>query len=179
MTLTEWLRPLFRQRVTVKYADPLHAGRHPFQTFLLVAGFVSSLPIVFDQPPAAQSIEALLPMWVGITWGLSLLGGCALGLAGSYWPRKSYATALTVERIGLSICGPAGVLYGGAIVLALGLDGLIAAALIFGFGAACISRAYDLGVIIKRAIPGDSLVVQREDEDAAEAMIRDDEDETT
>lgn len=168
---------IFRRRETVRYADPLHAGRHPFQTYLLVLCVVSGVPLIFGRVPAA-SVEALLPEWVAVSWGVSLTGGALLGLIGSYWPRENYATALTVERIGLTLTGPAALLYATAIFLITGIDGFIAVGIVAGFGAACIKRGRDIGVIIARAISGDSLVVQREDESETAAVLRDEGDES-
>lgn len=171
-------RLIFRCRKSVPYADPLHAGRHPFQTYLLVLCVISGVPLVFERPPPALSIESLLPAWVAIGWGCALIGGAVLALVGSYWPRSNYATALTLERIGLVLTGPAGLMYGAAILLVVGFPGFVAACIVFGFGAACIKRAHDIGIIIVRATPGHPLVVQREDEGEAAAVLRDDEDES-
>lgn len=152
----------FRSRATVRYTDPLHAGRHPFQTFMLTLCVVSGIPLLFGEPPST-SVEALLPGWVAATWGLSLTIGAILGLVGAYWPKKNYATALTIERIGLDITGPAALLYAVIVFIYGGWGSSVAACIILGFGASCLVRAGDLGVIIRRAIPGHSPAVQRED----------------
>lgn len=152
----------FRSKATVKYADPLHAGRHPFQTFMLALCVISGIPLLLGEP-RSTSVEALLPGWVATAWGLSLTVGAVLGLVGSYWPRKNYATALTIERIGLDITGPAAVLYAVIVFTYGGWGSSVAACIIVGFGASCLVRAGDIGTIIKRAIPGPSPAVQRED----------------
>lgn len=159
----------------IAYADPLHAGRHPFQTFLLALCVVSGIPLLFGEQPA-QSVETLLPAWIAMTWGWSLAGGALVALVGSYWPRSNYATALTIERIGLIIVGPAALLYATVLMLYAGLAATVAAAITLGFGAACIKRGRDVGKIIQRAIPEvDSAPIRRENEAAADATLRDDE----
>lgn len=168
------MRSPFSKRHSVAYTDPLLSGRHPFQTYLLTLCVVSGIPLMFGEP-TAESIEAVLPEMLARGWGYALTLGAMTGLVGSYWPRRKYATALTIERIGLIITGPAGLFYAFAIVVVVGAPGIIAGAIIFAFGAACIRRARDLGIIMKRALAnGDSLVVRREDESSAEAVIRDD-----
>lgn len=156
-----------RSRVTVRYTDPLHAGRHPFQTFMLTLCAVSGAPLLFGEPPS-ESIEALLPGWIAVAWGLSLTVGAVLGLVGSFWPRRNYATALTVERIGLDITGPAALLYAVVILVYGGWGSTVAAAITVGFGVSCLVRAGDIGTIIRRAIPGPSPAVEREDGSVAE-----------
>jgi hypothetical protein len=151
-----------RRRETVPYADPLHAGRHPFQSFLLALCVVSGIPLLLGAPPAA-SATALLPSWVVTAWGASLALGAGVAIAGSYWPKRNYATALTVERIGLVIVGPAALLYAAIITIYTGAAGAVPASIVTGFGVASLIRAHDLGKIIRRAIAGDSsLPVLRE-----------------
>lgn len=141
-----------RTRKGVAYADPLHAGRHPFQTYMLFVCVLAGVPLVFSGGAATpNSIEATLPDWLAFLWGLSLLVGAALALTGSYWP-GDYSNALTLERIGLAISGGAAIIYGLALLTTLGWTGLVPGALTLGFGAACITRARDIGRIIQNAI---------------------------
>lgn len=136
---------------TVAYADPLHAGRHPFQTFLLALCVVSGIPLAFGMS-TASSIEALLPEWMAVAWGVSLVTGAALGLTGSYWPRSNYATALTLERVGLVIAGPAAIVYACVIFIYGWPGGVVAGLITLAFGASCLQRAHDIGKVIHRAI---------------------------
>lgn len=135
----------------IGYADPLRAGRHPFQTYMLALCLVSGLPLLF-RPPAAGSIEETLPPWAGMVWGASLTIGAGAALVGCYLPRSTYATALTLERTGLSVTGSAAVVYAIIIWLNIGLDGLIATGIILGFGVSCLIRSHHIGGVIVRAI---------------------------
>lgn len=136
---------------TVAYADPLHAGRHPFQTFLLALCVVSGIPLVAGLD-TSSSVAVLLPSWMAEMWGWSLVLGAAIALTGSYWPRRSYATALTLERVGLVIVGPAAIVYAGVLLLYGWPGSLVAGLITFAFGASCIARARDIGKVIHRAI---------------------------
>ncbi len=161
----------------IPYADPLRAGRHPFQTYLLALCVLSGVPLIFGQVTAG-SIEESLPYWLAFSWGLCLFLGSITALIGSYW-RRNYADALTIERIGLLFAGSAGIAY--AVVVALvvpPLTGLTAGGIILGFGISCVARARDIGRILRRAREKSSDVVAREYESDAEAEFRDDDSET-
>ena len=95
---------------TLPYVDPLRAGRHPFQTYLLLLCLVSALPYLVGRA-SAEAVELHLPHFLALSWGILLLIGSSLALIGSYW-RWSYDTALTLERAGLSITGVDGLVYG-------------------------------------------------------------------
>lgn len=143
--ITRWLRA---ERVS--YIDPLHAGRHPFQTYIFGLCIISSVPALFGIVGAA-SIEAELPYWLALGWNLALLVGATVGLLGSYWP-GDYTNALTIERTGLAIVGSAAVVYAVVIIVSASPDRIIQAAITFGFGLACIRRARDIGHIIQTAL---------------------------
>lgn len=139
-----------RTRRGVVYADPLRAGRHPFQTYLLALCVASSFPLVFG-PTTPNTIHQALPGWLVTTWGLFLLIGSVVALAGSYWT-GDYANGLTLERTGLALTGVAGLIYGFVIVAVLGWSGLLSGAITIGFGAACVARALDIGYVIRTAL---------------------------
>lgn len=134
----------------VTYADPLHAGRHPFQTYMLSVAVVSGLPLVFGWAPP-RSIEATLPPWLVLIWGVMLFGGSAVALLGSYW-LGNYANALTIERIGLLVVGGAACLYGMTLLFVFGLSVAVSAGFVLGFALAALKRSFDIGHIMRTAI---------------------------
>jgi hypothetical protein len=142
-------RGALRSRKRAKYADPLTAGRHPFQTFLMVLGLASGVSLLAAETNSA-SLEAQLPSALVTGWYLALILGSAMTLLGAYWPR-SYDTALTMERAGLDISGFAAVVYAGVVVVNVGLAALYPVSIIVAFGAACIVRARDIGFIFYMA----------------------------
>lgn len=139
-----------RTRQGISYADPLHAGRHPFQVYLLALCVVSGTPLVLGLVEP-RTIEAALPGWLATAWGIFLLTGAAVALVGSYW-QGDYANALTLERIGLVLVGSAAVIYGVVIFTVLDWAGFVSACITAGFGVSCLSRARDIGHIIQTAI---------------------------
>ena len=56
------------------YSDPLRAGRHPFQTYLLALCVVSGAPMAAGQV-TANSLEEQLPEPLVIAWGVMLVFG--------------------------------------------------------------------------------------------------------
>lgn len=168
--MSRWL-PSWKSRETIKYADPLHTGRHPFQTYLLVLCVVSGVPLLAGRV-SAGSIEAELPGWLALTWGAALCLGSLAALIGSWW-RGNYANALTLERMGLLIAGSAGIAYAAVILVTIPLNtGLVSAGLCLGFGASCVVRERDIGKIIARAGETVSTPIAREGESDAEAVYR-------
>jgi len=135
----------------VPYTNPLLAGRHPFQIYLLMLCAVSGIPLVFGVETAG-SVNALLPDWAGFTWGLSLSLGSALGIVGAYWPRSHIATALTLEEISMLIVGPSAMLYAVLIALYIGWSGTVTVLIVAGFGLAALTRARHIAYVISRAI---------------------------
>jgi hypothetical protein len=139
------------------YADPFRAGRHPFQRYLLALAVVGSLPILLGKPTAG-SIEALLPPAIVLGWGLLLLVGCGIALVGVFWPLrepitpKSFVTALFLERLGLALVWPTALVYAAIIVILTGVSGLLAAAIVAGFGWASRRRMKDCARMFQRAI---------------------------
>lgn len=159
-------------RATIPYADPLQAGRHPFQTYMLALSVITGLPLLFGRIPAG-SIEDYLPEPLALAWGASLFFGSSLALAGSYW-RGNYANALTLERVGLLGAGSAAIAYAFVVAVTVPpLGGLTAGGIILGYGLSCIIRSRDIGKIIRRAHESDSPTVAREGETEIHAALRD------
>lgn len=139
---------------TIVYTDPLRAGRHPAQTFLLALCVISSAPLLVGRETAG-SIEQTLPPWLAFAWGLALFCGSLTALIGSQW-RGDEDKGLTLERIGLDITGLAGVAYSFAIVAATNGQGTVAAAIVLGFSVFfCLRRARDIARLFHRAANGD------------------------
>lgn len=137
-------------RNLVRYADPLYAGRHPFQTYLLSLCVVSVVPQILGRR-TATSIEALLPHWIAAAWLYALATGALVALIGSRMPRRHYASALVVEQLGLFIVAGPAFVYALAIMLYAGWGGIPAASLVFAFGVAALSRGRDIGRVLHRA----------------------------
>lgn len=155
----------------IKYIDPLMAGRHPFQVFMLTLSFISGLPILFGEFTAG-SVESTLPPIIAYGWGASLVLGSIVALIGSYLSQAHYATAVILERMGLTITGLSAVVYAVIIALQLEPGGLLAAGIVLAYGSACLSRARDISRIIHRAIDHKPATISREGETPAETDAR-------
>jgi hypothetical protein len=163
MNYLKWWNFGVRREGKLPYADPLHAGRHPFQTFLLALCVVSGIPQLFGRT-TAESVEAQLPLWLVTAWGGCLVVGAILGLVGAHVWRRDYATALTLERVGLYLAGAAAVVYSILVARYAGISGALAGSIILAFGLACIRRGSDIGLIFHRALnPDDSPEIETEE----------------
>lgn len=129
----QWLRSLRNRgtgdRHSLPYVDPLRAGRHPFQIYMLALCLAASLPYLFGYA-TAESVEKQLPVWLALAWGITLLTGSGIALVGSFW-RGSIANALTMERLGLNFTGGAAVVYG---LCVLGARSVLAPVFVAGIG---------------------------------------------
>ena len=90
-------------------ADPVYTQRDPFETLLLGLSVLASVPLLRGDAGSAL-LERELDNATVIAWGLALLIGSVLALAGSYWHGHAYA-ALVVERGGLVLVGGAAAVY--------------------------------------------------------------------
>jgi hypothetical protein len=93
---------------TLPYVDPLRAGRHPFQTYLLALCVVSSAPY-FWGAATAEAVERHLPVPLAAAWGVTLCVGAITALVGTRL--QNIDLALTMERVGLYFTGIDGVVY--------------------------------------------------------------------
>lgn len=146
------LERLRRARREVRYADPLHTGRHPFQTYLLLLALTAGIPqLISDRSDAHAHVTRDLPHWLILAWGVMLVLGAAAALLGSFWPGDR-VDGLTMERIGLLFVGGAGVVYAVLILYYVRPPTYLSALLTLGFGLACLRRSHDCAKIMHTAI---------------------------
>lgn len=107
---------------------------NPFEIFLGGLCVVSGLPFLLNFTPKPGSLEALLPEWLVIAWGTQLVLGGLATLFGILADRED------TYRFGMTLLGPAAIIYAVGIVAASGAPGLVAAAITLAFGLACIVR---------------------------------------
>jgi hypothetical protein len=162
--MRHWLKKKIDQyrTGTIAYTDPLTAGRHPFQIYLLsLACFSGFIQLIGAAPPDTLT-RNLEPALVSI-WSWMLVLGSSGALLGLFWPQSAYATGLTIERIGLVATGVAAVIYGGFIIFALGIAGMVAGSITAAFGLACCIRARHIGKIFHRALDPNPPEVEKEE----------------
>lgn len=136
-------RPLLERARTapLRYL-PRGVLAEPFELFLAGIAVLNGVPLLLSDRVRAASIEALLPEWLVVAWGLELLLGGLL-TAGGLLGRKP-----DVERVGLLLLGPAALVYGLAISLVVGLNGgAVASGITTAFGLACLLRAYVIRLV--------------------------------
>lgn len=107
---------------------------NPFELFLGGLCVLSGLPFLLSVTPEPGSLEALLPRWLVLVWGIELVAGGGSTIIGILASRKS------IYRFGMTLLGPAATCYAIAIITAVGAAGLIIAAITLAFGLACMVR---------------------------------------
>lgn len=130
--------------------DARMAGRHPFEIYGLFLALITSMPILLGIAPKPGTIREAMPGWLGVIWAASLAIGSLLALVGIYW--RNRATGLLLEQVGLAAAGAACVVYGGVVLYVAGQDALISAALVGGFGAACLRRYFQIQEVVDDAV---------------------------
>lgn len=125
----------------------LDTGRYPFEMFILALCLLSGIPLLLGNPKP-MSIDTLVPGWAATLWGVGLSGGAGLALVGIAWRER--ITGIILEQIGLVATGLASLFYVLCIVLVVGKAGVSGAAVIGGFGVACLWQWWQLERLLAR-----------------------------
>jgi hypothetical protein len=139
---------------TPKPTDPPRHSRlrptgppNPFEVFLLAICAVQGWAVL-THIAEPTSLQALLPPWLRVMWGLLLLAGGVLSVSGLYW--FDQFTGVEIKRVGL-LCAAGGTLAYGAALLTIGPTGFVVAATNIAFALACIVRVVQVTRALKAA----------------------------
>ena len=124
-------------------------SRHPDELFLLGLCLVSGITIVFGDVPEPDSIEAALPRWASIGWGIFLLLGPLTTLVGIFWPGKRVTDGLIVEQVGQVTTGMIAIFYAVVLIIAAWPAAVVAGSITFAFGCARIWRWVQIQRLLK------------------------------
>jgi hypothetical protein len=129
----------------------LPAARYPADPraiFVLAASVLAGITAIAIQstPP---SLEALLPRWGVVLWGIFLVFGSALTLFGM---SRQGLNGIQLEQIGSTILGIATVYYATLVLFSVGTPALMPVGLTLSWGLACLLRAAQLQALLGRAI---------------------------
>jgi hypothetical protein len=116
---------------------PIRSSTDPRAVFILTLCVVTGFPLIFAgvQP---GSFEELLPSLIVRLWGVSLVIGCLVTLAGMSWRRK--LTGVLMEQVGSVAVGSVSVFYATAVMIVAGWDGAVPAGFIIGWAFSCFYR---------------------------------------
>ncbi len=120
----------------------------PRAVFILALCVVSGAPLILGAIQPGSMEELLNPIIVRL-WGVSLVLGALVTLAGMSW-RKSLAGVL-MEQVGSVAVGTTSLFYAAAIMLQAGWNGLVAAGIVAGWGLSCLFRWWQLEQLIREA----------------------------
>lgn len=127
------------------------AARYPADpraVFILALSVFAGLTAIALQI-APESLEALLPKWGVVTWGVILTGGSAITLGGMAFQTVN---GIIAEQIGSAMVGAATIFYSGLILYMVGLSALQNVAIILAWGLACFLRWVQLQILIHSAV---------------------------
>lgn len=110
----------------------------PERVGLKTACVVIGLAVLFT-PAQPASLRALLPEWVVLQWGGTLLVGGVATLGGIAWASRS------IERLGVGLVGVGFTVYGLAVLRVAGIDGIPGGLLFLVIAAACFIRLWMSG----------------------------------
>lgn len=117
-------------------------SRHPFELFMLAASvFYSTAGLLQRQARPGSLREQVGETGTYIWLGFVLIGAVA-ALVGIFW--KDRATGLTAEQQGLLAAGSATCFYAAVAIYVNGPSALASTAILVGFGAACLTRSWQL-----------------------------------
>lgn len=118
---------------------------NPFQLFLMLLAFTSSLPLLQGQSGSAI-LDAQLDTVDVVLWGICLLVGSGLDLIGMLTPWRRRHFGMVIERAGLILVGGAAGIYTYVILHAAPSVGAVryAAAIQLAFSLACVYRTYQI-----------------------------------
>ena len=119
----------------------------PRAVFVLALAVVSGLPLILGVAEPG-TMQALLPKWAVILWGVALVVGSGMTLAGM---SRQTIDGIITEQVGSVATGFATLIYGTGLILVGGWEATVPAAFIFGFGLSCFWRWGQLQVLLSES----------------------------
>lgn len=127
------------------------AARYPADPravfILAISVFSGATALALDAAPG--SLEQVLPRWAVFTWGVLLVLGSALTLAGMAFQTIE---GIITEQIGSVVVGVTTVFYAAVAIAEIGPDALQTVGIILAWGVACFIRWIQLQVLIHNGI---------------------------
>lgn len=117
----------------------------PRAVFILALSvFSGATTLLLSAAPA--SLEALLPRWGVIVWGVLLTLGSAVTLLGMVFQTSS---GIILEQIGSVTVGATTIFYSTLAIWVVGPSALSAVGIIFAWGISCFVRWWQLQMLIR------------------------------
>lgn len=126
------------------------ASRYPVDpraVFILSLAIVAALPLIITGA-RPESIEALLPRWAVVLWGISLLAGAAVTLAGM---SRQTVDGIITEQVGSVLTGFATIIYGVTLFSVGEVEALLTCSFVWGFGISCFWRWAQLQTLLNES----------------------------
>ena len=127
------------------------AARYPADpraVFVLALSVFGGLTALLLQV-APESLDALLPPWAVIMWGVILATGSAVALAGMAFQSVN---GIITEQVGNVMVSAATVFYSAVAFLVVGVSAIQSVGIVLAWGLACGIRWIQLQVLIRNAV---------------------------
>lgn len=120
---------------------------------------------------APESLEAVLPVWAVLVWGLTLGLGSLVTLVGMAFQTVN---GIITEQIGSVMVGAATVFYSGVAFYVIGASAIQTMGIVLAWGLACLVRWVQLQILINNAVKRQAklLVLQQVEEEIRERQER-------
>jgi hypothetical protein len=133
--------------------DP--SSRHPIIVFFLILCVIAGAGILLGDAPAPGSLNATLPGWQVKVWSAGLTLGAGAILIGLWLqaPKRPHRLrdGVLFEQGGMSLLGPAAILYGFVAILQVGWSAVLPGGIVLGLGVACAYRWRTLQRCVNRS----------------------------
>ena len=133
--------------VTMIFKPAARYPADPRAVFVLALSVFSGITALALQV-APESLEALLPRWGIVVWGLILALGSAITLLGMLFQSVN---GIITEQIGNAMVGAATIFYATIAFWFVGIDAIQTVGIILAWGIACGLRWIQLQVLIDSA----------------------------
>lgn len=115
---------------------------YPFERSMLIVLAMAGIAAMIGGP-RPESLQALLPHWLFLTWSGFVTFGCLIALVGLFW-RGRFLTSIGIESTGLWLLSGGCAAYAVGVLAYGGLTGFFAAALSVAIAWGCLSRTAEL-----------------------------------
>lgn len=136
----------FRARIPGLIQPAARYPADPRAVFVLALSVFSGLTaLALDAAPA--SLEALLPSWAIIAWGLLLTSGSAITLFGM---SRQTLNGVILEQIGSVAVAATTVFYAGVAIKVVGVSAFQPMGIILAWGLSCLLRWAQLQALVTK-----------------------------
>jgi len=124
-------------------------SRHPFQIYVLTLMIAYGVAGLLNRHAQPGSVRETLGHYGALVWQIFLVLGSVSSVVGVFW--RNRASGLVMEALGCLAAGAATAYAAGILLYVVGLGATLSACVLFGFGVACVVRAWQIRRVLAQA----------------------------